>query len=159
MAAADPAATPGLVLSIVVIAIAVLLLVRQWMDWWNRSETLSEPDARYFAHQDVRRALGATAMILTALGLFVGTRINIVGASLETRRLFAGVWCAVILLVFVLLLLAWLDLRATRAYARRHQHVIADERRAFLDAERRRRAIPGNGRGGPSDLLDGPPIP
>jgi len=63
-----------------------------------------------------------------------------------------------LLLVFALLGLAWSDWTANLRYARRHRRAIADERRAFLDDLRRRRAYPGNGQGDPEGPLGRSPL-
>jgi hypothetical protein len=53
---------------------------------------------------------------------------------------FVALWLAVLGLIFVLLVLAFVDLMATRSYARRHRRGIARERLEFLVEQLRNRA-------------------
>jgi hypothetical protein len=159
MAKTDLTPVASAVLAIVVSAIAVALMLRQRREGRERSDDLSEADLKHFAHQDVRRFAGGIVMLLIAVGLLIGSRmIDRIDLNQRLfRRLLAGVWGGVFLLTFVLLVLAMFDISATRIYARRHRRAIAQERQAFLDAEKRRRAITGNGRGNPDPLGDAPP--
>jgi hypothetical protein len=124
----------GLVLSVLVIAIAGFLALRQLHECGERAPELSDADALHFARQDVRRIAGAAVMALLGLGILVGTHINPRAGGRPQRLLFAGVWLAVFLLITVLLGLAWRDWKATFAYARRHRRALAEERRAALAA-------------------------
>lgn len=139
----------------------IVLLALAFLGWWQwrerqkRDDRLSEADARHFARQDVRRLIGSVLLALVAVGVVAGTSIPLGGhPSRLIRRTFAGVWLLVILLLAAALVLAWIDIKATRVYARRHSQAIDAERRAFLEqARRRRRAFPTNGRGGPPDSV------
>lgn len=148
----DSTAIVSLVLALAVIAAAALLAVRQWMERQARNGDLSAEDARYFARQDARRFLGAALLVLVAIGLALGSRIPTVRANQPTRLVFVAIWSTEFLLLFVLLGLAWRDIRATGQYARRHRRAILDEHRALVAAQRRRRAIDGNGHRETSDL-------
>ncbi|HEV3163965.1 MAG TPA: hypothetical protein VGZ22_08020 [Isosphaeraceae bacterium] len=152
----DSAASTSLVIALFVIFAVAFLAWRQWRERQSRSPELSDADTDHFSRQDTRRLLGTIVLGLIAVGLVVGTRIPLnPPPSRLIRRFFAGVWMAVILLLLVALVLAWLDIKATRLYARRHRHAIAEERRAFLEDAQRRRAYPGNGRSGPPGPIDG----
>lgn len=143
-------------LATAIVAAALILAVRQNLERQSRDDDLSEDDDRHYRRQDLRRFLGAGVMALVAVAIAVGSHINPF-LSIFNRRMFGSVWVAVILLVFVLLALAWLDWLATLSYARRHRKAIADERKAIIDAERRRRAFPTNGRSGPPGFSNPPP--
>lgn len=146
MARGDSTAMVSLLLALAVVAAAAFLAVRQWSERQVRSDDLPADDASYFARQDARRFLGAALLVLVALGLVIGSGISTVRANRPTRLTFVTIWSLEFLMLFVLLGLAWRDIRATGQYARRHRRAILDEHRAFVAAERRRRAIGGNGR-------------
>jgi hypothetical protein len=149
MAPADPS-IPSLVLAAIVLAIAGLLAARQWTDRKNRGDERSAAESDHFARQDARRFVGAAIMALTALGIVIGSRINhrVPGVP---QRLFVATWIIVFVLIFVLLSLAWRDWMATFAYARRQRKAIAEERRALLESDQRRRSLPTNGQAEPAE--------
>jgi hypothetical protein len=136
----------SLVLSAAVVLIAGFLGVRQFFDRRSREPDLSEADARHFVRQDVRRALGVGVMLLLAVGLVIGSRLEPRIAG-RTNPRFVQVWLGVFFLIFVLLILAMLDWIATRVYARRHRREIFDERIEILRDEFRRRADRDSGKG------------
>jgi di/tricarboxylate transporter len=141
-------AVASVVLSSAVVLIAAILALRQYLERRGRGPDLSEADARHFARQDVRRALGLGVMLLLAVGLVVGSRLEPRIAG-RTNPLFLQVWLGVFFLIFVLLVLAMLDWLATRVYARRHRKAIFEERIEVLRDEFRRRADRGEGNGQP----------
>lgn len=147
-------ATAGLVVSLAVVSVAVVLALRQYREWLGREDDLSEADAKHFARQDMRRGIGVGVMVLLAPGLSIGSRLEPrVGG--RTNPMFVPVWLGIFVLIFALLVLALLDLIATRLYARRHRRVLFEERIEALRDEYRHREKPGNGRPGPSESLDG----
>jgi hypothetical protein len=154
MALSQPTATVSLVLAIGVTVVAGVLALRQRYERRHREPQLSEDDARHFARQDFRRAVAGVVMVLLALGVAIGARIEPKQAG-RANPWFLAVWLAVFTLIFVLLWLALLDWIATWIYGRRHRRAIARERLQFLREEQRRRAYRGNGRGVPQDPPDG----
>jgi hypothetical protein len=127
----------SLALSLIVGAIAAALAAWQWRERKHRPDDLSGPDESHYARQDVRRLLGAATMALIAVGVGVGSRIS-PGARGRPSGVFVGIWLLVFALVFGLLLLSWLDILATRGYARRHRRQIAEDRQAYLIEQTRR---------------------
>jgi cation transport ATPase len=158
MALSQPTATVSLALAIGVTVVAGVLALRQRHERRHREAELSEADARHFARQDLRRALVGVVMVLLALCVAVGSRIEPKLAG-RTNAWFLAIWLAVFLQLFVLLWLALLDWIATWLYARRHRRALARERLQFLREEQRRRAYRGNGRGTPQDPLNGASTP
>jgi hypothetical protein len=130
---ADPRLA-SVILAVAVIAVAGLLALRQFQERRNRAPDLSEADLLHFTRQDIRRFLGAGVMMLIALAILVGSRINPRVGGRPQRWLFAGVWLFVFMLITMLLILAARDWLATFTYARRHRRALADERREALAA-------------------------
>lgn len=143
---------PGLALSLVVLAAAAFMARRQWAERGRRSTTLGEDDARHFARQDIRRFLGTALMAILAAGIAFGSRLGPIRDRAEAR-FFARTWVAIAVLCAALLGLALADWLATHAYARRHRRALADERRALMEEEVRRRAVPRDGRPGSNGSL------
>jgi hypothetical protein len=158
MVLSQPTATISLALAIGVTVIAGVLALRQHYERRHRETELSDADTHHFARQDLRRAVVGVVMVIVALGVAIGSRIEpkLVGRA---NPWFLAVWLAVFVLLFVLLWLALLDWIATWLYARRHRRAIARERLQFLRDEQRRRAYRGNGRGTPPDPLNGASTP
>jgi hypothetical protein len=148
MAFSQPAATVVVVSAIGLTA--AVLTVWQHYERRRREPVLTEADARHFARQDFRRAVVGVVLLLLALGITAGSRLEHMIAGQANPR-FLAVWLAVFSLIFVLLWLALLDWIATWLYARRHRRQIARERIQFLRDQRRRRAYRGNGQGRPDD--------
>jgi Na+/H+ antiporter NhaD/arsenite permease-like protein len=151
MAFSQPAATVMLVSAIGVTA-AVLTLWQRY-ERRHREPVLPEADARHFARQDFRRALVGVVLVLLALGITAGSRLEHKIAG-QANPWFLAVWLAVFTLIFILLWLALLDWVATWLYARRHRRQIARERIQFLRDQRRRRAYRGNGQDRPREPPD-----
>src|SRR5690242_12702967 len=101
MPLAATGASEGLVLSVALVMIASAFAVGQWRDRRRRDPGLTEADADHFARQDVRRWLGSAVMVLIAVGIVAGTRIDARAAG----RLFGWTWLGVSSLVVVLLAL------------------------------------------------------
>src|SRR5258707_15391194 len=76
MPMADNLASTSLVLSIAIAAIAVILGVRQWFERQVRELELSEADRNHFSRQDLRRWLGVLLLLILAIGVLVGSRIE-----------------------------------------------------------------------------------
>ncbi len=148
MAVATAGAIPGLVLSATVGLAAAVMAYRQWADRGRRDPGREGGDAPYFARQDRRRFLGTALMGLLAVGIAVGTNLGPI-ADRAQARFFARTWVAVGVLCVALLVLAMRDWQATHAFARRHRRALAAERRAIVEDELRRRAVPRNGHAGP----------
>jgi hypothetical protein len=157
MAFPQSTAVVSLALAAGVTLVAGVLTLRQHKERRRRDPDLSEDDARYYTRQDVRRALVGVVMVLLAVGIAVGSRIDPARANLD-RAWFLAVWLIVFGLILFLLLLALLDWIATWLYGRRHYREIARERREFFrDARRRRRPSYGsNGQGAAHDPLEDP---
>ena len=143
-------ATASLVLSTVVVVVAGLLGWREWADRRDRSEELSDADARHFGHQDRRRLLGIVVLVFLAVGLVIGSRVAPKLANRANPQ-FLGIWLGVFLLILFLLSLALIDWIALRLFARRHRDEILRERLEILQEEKRRKADAreggGNGHG------------
>jgi magnesium-transporting ATPase (P-type) len=131
MPIADDLASNSLLISSGVAMIAVFLGLRQWYEWRARETELSDLDHRYFARQDVRRGLGVAVMLIIAMGLYFGSRMPPKVAG-HANLTFVLVWLAIIGLIIVMLLLAFLDWLSTRLYARRHSRSMARQRLQLL---------------------------
>jgi hypothetical protein len=154
MALSEEVATAGLVIGVTLVAAA--LAMRQWHERRRREPNLSGDDARHFARQDFRRAVVGVVLLLLALSIAFGSRLEPRPAG-RPSPLFLAVWLGIFGLVFVLVWLAVFDFLATWLYARRHRRAIARERIEYLRGERRRQSYRGNGRTGPPGSIDGPP--
>ena len=131
MPIADDLASNSLLISSGVALIAVFLGLRQWYEWRARETELSDLDHRYFFRQDVRRGLGVAVMLVIALGLYFGSRIPSKVAG-RANLIFVVVWLAIIGLIVVMLILAFVDWLSTRLYARRLSRSMARERLQIL---------------------------
>jgi hypothetical protein len=162
-------ATTSLVLSITVAAIAVALGARQWSERAAREPDLSSDDRKYFALQDLRRWIGVALMLVLAVGVFAGSRMEpavpavpmeagvrqswqaLAGAWIEPLVLkranlrFVAVWTGLILLLPALLVLALFDWLATRRYAQRQRRSMARQRIEILRETLRRADTRHNG--------------
>jgi hypothetical protein len=156
MAMVDRLAATGLLVSTAIALIAGGLGLLQWVERARRAIDLSDDDRIYFFWQDLRRGLGVVLMLIAALGVGIGSRLEpfvtdsqypaqvvpslrfLAGSwiepflGLQANLPFLAVWFAVIVLVLVLLALALLDWKATRRYARRHRQSMARERSELL---------------------------
>ncbi|RUL84333.1 hypothetical protein [Tautonia sociabilis] len=126
-----PAST---VLALFVIGVAFLLTWRQRVETSRRRELDDEADRRFFARQDRRRYRGVVLLALLGLGIGVGGNIDI-RAGRGERMAFIATWLVVLLLLGQVMLLAVLDLWATRRYADRQRRRLADDRRRALERE------------------------
>lgn len=147
MAPATDIDTASLIVSAVVILVAALLGWGEWRDRRGREPDPSPEDARHFAGQDARRALGIVVLVLLAAGIAIGSRVP---SRVDHRAnpLFVGIWLGVFVLVFVLLSLAMCDWLALRRFAARHRGRIVRERIEMIREEAaRRRAADGEGNG------------
>jgi hypothetical protein len=118
--------------------IALFLALRQWYESRARDPELSEDDRSHFKRQDLRRGVGIAVIVVLAMGLSIGTRID---PKIDGRANphFIEIWIVELALVVVLLVLAGLDSRATFAYARRHRRSLAREQGTILRDLRRHR--------------------
>src|SRR5205823_6042152 len=76
MALSLPSTTVSLLLAIGVTVVAGVLALRQRYERRHREPALSDADARHFARQDFRRTVVGVVMVLLALGVAVGARIE-----------------------------------------------------------------------------------
>ena len=134
MPPAQQTAAVSLAISIGVTFIAVALGLRQWHERRQRETDLSGLDASHFVRQDLRRGLGVVVMLLLAVGLSAGSRLD-PRLGGKANPVFVDVWLGVFLLILILLGLAVLDWVATRLYARRHRRAMARERLEILRDE------------------------
>jgi hypothetical protein len=146
MAVAATGANEALVVASGVIIVAVVLGARQWRSRQGRTNDLSAVDARHFRRQDVRRLMNSAIMVVIAIGLVAGTRLNPLHGQLE-RRAFLLVWLAVTILLCVLLILALVDWVATRSYATRQRRALLGELSTSLATELRRLRARHDGHG------------
>ena len=96
--------------------IAIFLGLRQWYESRAREPILSDLDRGYFFRQDLRRGLGVGIMLILALGIWIGARIEPRVAG-KANLAFVQVWFVVIVLILILLAVALLDWLDTRLYA------------------------------------------
>jgi len=134
-------ASNGVLMSTGITLIAVFLGLRQWYESRAREPNLSDLDRTYFFRQDLRRGLGVAIMLILALGIWIGTRMEPLIAG-KANLTFVRVWLIVIVLILVLLVLALLDWLANRLYARRLRRSIAQERVELLREVFRKSASP-----------------
>ncbi|WP_165228461.1 hypothetical protein [Aquisphaera insulae] len=131
-----PSASLGLATGLFMIAL--FLGLREWYERRAREEDRSQEDRAHFARQDLRRGLGIGLVASVAV-------LVVVGAILEWtphRRpsvLFPIVWIVIMGLMVSLLVLALVDLAATRDYARRHRRRIVHESIDSIRREARRK--------------------
>src|SRR3954447_18017150 len=107
MAFSPTTATVSLALAIGVTIVAGVLALRQRHERRHRETDLSHADAHHFALQDFRRAVVGVVMVLLALCIVVGSRIEPKQAG-RTNPWFLAIWLAVFLQLFALLWLALL---------------------------------------------------
>lgn len=128
----------GLALSVFVSLAAGALALRQRTERLKRDPDLSPLDARHFQSQDRRRAAGALVMFSLAAGLAAGSSLPHLAGG-RSNPAFLIVWFVVFVLILLLLVLAFVDLLATRLYARRQHRALVRERLDILRDEARRR--------------------
>lgn len=133
-----PIALPGLVLATGVFVVALALMVWQLAERRQRESELSNEDALYFAHRDVRRSCVVLIMISLAAGIFIGSWVRPKWPA-GPNPAFVLSWMAVFLLIIALMALAMIDWLATRTYARRHRIAIVREGVEILREEMRLR--------------------
>jgi hypothetical protein len=127
MPVANDLTSTSLWTSLGIALVALFLALRQWYESRARDPELSSEDRSHFKRQDVRRCAGIAVILILAVGLSIGTRLD---PKIEGRANpgFIGIWIAELALVIVLLVLAAMDSLATFAYARRHRRSLARER-------------------------------
>jgi hypothetical protein len=123
----------SLILSACLCAVSLLLGLAEWYTRRGRGGELSEADLDHFWRQDRRRSVGIGILLLLALLLPLGSRLN-PGPNAEENLSFFVAWILVLVLLVVLLFLAVIDWMATRAYAARHRKQILRE---SIEATRR----------------------
>ncbi len=126
---------------LVLLALALALGVRQWLERRRREPAATDLDARYFAGRDRRRALSAALMGLAAGLMLASVRID-PRRSRADARLWLLLWVGVLGLTFVLVLLAGLDWVANRGDAIRQRRQLDAEQRALLAEMARLRPPP-----------------
>ncbi len=135
-------ASDSLLISCGLVLIAAFLGLRQWYESRAREADLADDDRVYFRRQDRRRALGVAIILVLAAGLSLGSRMPLKLQG-QANIAFVEVWAGVIALIVVLMILAMIDLLATRRYAQRQRRSMAQERiRLIRDAIRETLAPP-----------------
>src|SRR5687768_2794441 len=94
----------GVILSAGVAGVAGFLAQRQWSERRSRSANLSPADARHFERQDFRRGIGALGLLLLALGLFIGSRLDPVVGGRANLSFVRAWFCVGGLVIFELIL-------------------------------------------------------
>jgi len=123
--------TASLALATGIFAVAVSLLFWLRYEREQRDENLSEADLDHFSRQDRRRNIGLAILLILAQGIAVSPQIDRRVAG-RPNLLFLLVWLAIFLLILLLLALAFVDLIATRVYAKRHREEILRARNDLL---------------------------
>jgi hypothetical protein len=145
----------GPALAFGVMAIAVALGSWLWVDHRRRLLDLSTEDEFHFRRQEARRMVVTVVMLAIGVLLLAGTRIP-PQVQRRPNMPFVATWVAILGLVVLLLVLAFLDWLATSRYARRQRQVITRAGMEILRDEFRRRArlrsLGGNGEGDVSTL-------
>jgi hypothetical protein len=135
--------------------IALFLGLRQWYERRARPESMSPEDRAYFASQDLRRKLGVGTMVAIALLIGAGSYVPPRSTG-RVNLLFVILWMTVLALILVLLVLALLDLAATRSYTLRQRREMIREsidaiRHDARQAAARARKDEGESNGSASD--------
>ncbi len=128
----------GLAIASGVLALAIILAWRQWVERRDRDPELSDIDHAYFARKDARRFWGTGLLVFVAAGMFRGLTMNW-RANLAASQQFVWIWAGVLVLLCVLVVMAMIDWQANLAYARRHRREILEARRALIAEESRLR--------------------
>jgi hypothetical protein len=118
-----------------------ILLVTLFLGLWQRFEQRSrdpetnDDDREFFRRQDRRRYAGIAVMVALALSILVDPLLfSVLPASSALREksvsgpISMAIWLIVCVVIVVLLVLAFLDLLATRQYALRHRQALEHER-------------------------------
>lgn len=122
-------ASLALAFGISVVALGLVLWLR--LERSMRGDEMSEADRIHFSRQDMRRNVGLAILFVLAQGIAISPRVDQrVGG--RPNIVFLLMWLAIFVLLLVLLLLAFLDLAATRLYAKRHRDAILRERTDLL---------------------------
>lgn len=144
---------PTLGLALVILGLAGFFLFRQIIGFkaWRVDPALTEDDRRYLFSQGRRRIVCSLLMIVLA-GFLVGwvfiapnmmEAVPAAGAdpNREAGKLPEGMrgliyyWIIALVVLFVILALAALDLFATARYGLRNQKHLVDERRSLIEGE------------------------
>jgi hypothetical protein len=141
----NPLATPSLVLSVLVLAAATFLGVREWLERRGRDEDIGPGEEAHLMVRDVRRRAGIILMVVMGALASVGYWINPAAGRDDARRVFAT-WVAIGLIMIVMMVLASLDWLHTVRFARRARQDLASQRAEFLASVRQRLADRGDGR-------------
>lgn len=123
--------TASLALATGIFAVAVSLLFWLRYEREQRDENLSEADFDHFSRQDRRRNIGLAILLILAQGIAVSPQIDRRVAG-RPNLIFLLMWLAIFLLILLLLALAFVDLIATRVYAKRHREAILRARNDLL---------------------------
>lgn len=114
-------------ISLVALSLVLWLRVERSM----RDEEMSEADRSHFSRQDVRRNAGLAILFFLAQGIAISPRVVEFRVG-RPNVLFLILWLVIFVLLLALLVLAFLDLAATRVYAKRHHDAILRERTVLL---------------------------
>ena len=124
--------TASISLAVGVFSISVALLLWLRFERANRDEDLSDADTLYYARQDRRRNAGLAILLVLAQGIAISPQIERRVAG-RPSVLFLAMWLFLFLLILVLLGIAFLDMIAARAYARRHRDEIMRARNELFN--------------------------
>jgi hypothetical protein len=151
---------PGRPIEVVSLLLSVLLvLIASALTYWlarerrHRDPVLSGPDANHFLRQDFRRGLVSFLLVLLAIGIVVGSRVEHRDGGRMNPR-FVLIWLGVFVTIAFLLLLALFDWLSTRLYARRHFRALVRERLKILREEIRQGSTPDEDGAGPGTRLE-----
>lgn len=132
--------TASISLAVGVFSVSVALLFWLRFERANRDEDLSDADRLYYGRQDRRRNAGLAILLLLAQGIAISPQIDRRVAG-RPSLLFLAMWLFLFLLILVLLGIAFFDMIATRAYAKRHRDEILRARNElFSQIERMARS-------------------
>ena len=145
MSGFESSAAAGSALGILVLGAAGLLAWLQFRDRGRRDRLDQVDESLYFHRQDVRRYAGAVLMAAAAIAIGLGSMIDPRSGE-SARRWFVSIWFGVCMLILVLVAVAFRDLFAIVAYARRRRAAIVREReRVIAEFQARKRTPPDDG--------------
>ena len=133
---ADATGVASLFLAGFVLLAALFLGYRQYREAKARPPALQPRDEKYFANQDLRRAVGTIVLFILCVALAVGGKMPPRVAG-KANLAFIQIWAGIAFLIMALLALALLDIVATRLFAHRQRQNLADEGLSLIEAELR----------------------
>jgi hypothetical protein len=124
----------SLILGLLVFFTAIVLGLWQYREAHQRPPGLTLLDQKHFARQDLRRATCTLVLLILAVALIAGGRME---PRVDDRPnlQFVQLWAGVAFLIVVLSMLAMLDFISTRIYARRLRSRLTEEGLDLIEAE------------------------